>query len=93
MTDFSSISDTAQGLWGLLALLVVSTYMYNGIRYLQLGRRKPAAATMLILLCSFLLMQLMMMNSYWAPFYPFGIHLKTPLVAASLFLLLALAFL
>lgn len=93
MTDFSSISDTAQGLWGLLALLVVSTYMYNGIRYLQLGRRKPAAATMLILLCSFLLMQVMMMNSYWAPFYPFGIHLKTPLVAASLFLLLALAFL
>ncbi len=77
MSEFSAIPDLWQGILGLLALLGVFMYTYDLIRCVQLGRKRTILPTVALLLASFCLMQVMMMNAREEPRYPLGIRLGT----------------
>ena len=91
MTLFSHIPDPWQGALCLLGLLGFFTLLYDLLRYLQLGRRKhilPAAA---LIALSFAHLQVMIMNAYSSPFYPYGIRLPLAEVIAFCLAVLAVA--
>ncbi len=91
MTEYARIPDLWQGVLGLFALLAVFMYMYDLVRCIQLGRKRPILPTAALLLISLALMQVMMMNAYRYPNFPLGIHLHTLPAAGACALLIALA--
>lgn len=76
MTDFAQVSDPWKGLLGLSALLGLLMLLHDLLRCVQLGRKRVVLPAGLLLLLSFIHLQLMIMNAFRNPFYPLGIHLK-----------------
>lgn len=76
MRDFAAISDLWQGILGLLALLGFLMLLFDLLRFVQRGRRRMVLPAAVLLLLSFCHIQLMIMNAFFSPFFPLGIHLK-----------------
>ena len=92
MKDFSMLSDLWQGLLCLLGLLGWILLVYDLLRCVQLGRKHLLLPSILLLVISFLHLQVMIMNAFLYPFYPLGIRLKSgPVIIVCLALLAAAA--
>jgi signal transduction histidine kinase len=89
MTDYAAISDLWQGLLCLAALLGCLLFFYDLLRSVQLGRKRALLLSAVLLLLSLAHIQVMMMNAFWSPHYPLGIHLKA--VPTALFCLALLS--
>ena len=82
MTLFSQLSDPWQGVLCLLGLLGFFLFLYDLLRSLQLGERRMVLPAACALALSFCHLQVMIMNAYRSPYYPFGIRLPAAETAA-----------